>query len=77
VKTTLVPKFGGPTQKWDRAGLGKGGVGWNPGGHGRRGCLSGHNPPPPPGAGGTVPLASSPPRPRGRMEGRREEGGGA
>jgi hypothetical protein len=31
VKTTLAPKFGGPAQRWDRAGLGKGGAGWNPG----------------------------------------------
>jgi hypothetical protein len=29
VKTTLAPKFGGPTQKWGRAGLRKGGAGWN------------------------------------------------
>jgi hypothetical protein len=27
VKTTLAPKFGGPAQKWGRAGLGKGGAG--------------------------------------------------
>jgi hypothetical protein len=31
VKTTLAPKFGGPGQRWGRAGLGKGGAGWNPG----------------------------------------------
>jgi hypothetical protein len=31
VKTTLAPKFGGPAQRWGRAGLGKGGAGWNPG----------------------------------------------
>jgi hypothetical protein len=31
VKTTLAPKFGGPVQRWGRAGLGKGGAGWNPG----------------------------------------------
>jgi hypothetical protein len=31
VKTTLAPKFGGPAQKWGRVGLGKGGIGWNPG----------------------------------------------
>jgi hypothetical protein len=30
VKTILAPKFGDPTQRWDRAGLGKGGAGWNP-----------------------------------------------
>jgi hypothetical protein len=30
VKTTLFPKFGGPAQKWDKAGLGKGGAWWNP-----------------------------------------------
>jgi hypothetical protein len=29
VKTTLAPKFGGPAQRWSRAGLGKGGAGWN------------------------------------------------
>jgi hypothetical protein len=27
VKTTLAPKFGGPAQRWDRAGLGGGGPG--------------------------------------------------
>jgi hypothetical protein len=27
VKTTIVPKFGSPAQKWGRAGLGKGGIG--------------------------------------------------
>jgi hypothetical protein len=26
VTTTLAPKFGGPTQKWGRAGLGRGGA---------------------------------------------------
>jgi hypothetical protein len=31
VKTILAPKFGGPVQKWSRAGLGNGGVGGNPG----------------------------------------------
>jgi hypothetical protein len=31
VKTTLAPKFGGPAQRWGKAGLGKGGAGWNPG----------------------------------------------
>jgi hypothetical protein len=30
MKTILAPKFGGPAQRWDRAGLGKGGAGWNP-----------------------------------------------
>jgi hypothetical protein len=32
VKTTLAPKFGGPAQKWGRAGLGGGGAGPNHGG---------------------------------------------
>jgi hypothetical protein len=31
VKTTLAPKFGSVAQRWGRAGLGKGGTGWNPG----------------------------------------------
>jgi hypothetical protein len=31
MKCTLRRKFGGPAQRWDRADLGKGGVGWNPG----------------------------------------------
>jgi hypothetical protein len=31
VTTTLSPKFGGLAQIWGRAGLGKGGAGWNPG----------------------------------------------
>jgi hypothetical protein len=31
MKTTLAPKFGGHAQRWGRAGLGKRGVGWNPG----------------------------------------------
>jgi hypothetical protein len=30
MKTTLAPKFSGPTQRRSRAGLGKGGAGWNP-----------------------------------------------
>jgi hypothetical protein len=29
VKTTLAPKFGGPAQRWGRAGLRKGGARWN------------------------------------------------
>jgi hypothetical protein len=31
VKTILAPKFGSPAQRWGRAGLRKGGAGWNPG----------------------------------------------
>jgi hypothetical protein len=30
VTTILSPQFGGPAQIWGRAGLGKGGAGWNP-----------------------------------------------
>ena len=33
VKTTLVPKFGGPAQKWSRAGLPKKGARENPKSH--------------------------------------------
>jgi hypothetical protein len=63
VKTTLAPKFGGPTQRWGRAGLGKGGVGWNPG-------------PPFPPLTSLPPLSSPSPWPWGGGGGRGEEGGG-
>jgi hypothetical protein len=34
MKTTLAPKFGGPVQRWGKAGLGKGGTMKNHGGEG-------------------------------------------
>jgi hypothetical protein len=67
VKTTLAPKFGGPAQRWGRAGLGKEGAGWNPG------------PPFPPLTPLPLPPPSSslppcPPPPKAKGEGRRKGG---